>query len=422
MIAFNQAASALGLLNVEKHEKFIDNFNALIHAFPDASMVNFLVFITVLIGLFAVLKYVPKIPAAIVFSVLGIILGMLAKNNIIPLDIFTLSDKFSDLSFSLILPMQPLLRPEVLSLALTITIVAILETMISAKIADGMTGTKHNPRKEMLGLALANIASGLSGGIPATAALARTSLNIKSGATNRISAIANGFAILAISYFLFSFFKFLPLPVIAAILVFTAVRMIEVPHLKKLYTFSRNEFYLTIFVALVCVVEDAIVGLLVGAVIGLLLFVYRQSHGAHQVTVNGKPGKKHKIKTYGSVADAIADKLEKDGVVVYSISGSLVYINGQEHLAAINKLAEHYKTIIIRMRSVHLIDIDGIEIFDEIVSTMESKGINLYVSRVMPSILPRLEASKEFRMLKDIKHVGERTVDVLRSLGYKIEE
>ena len=89
--------------------------------------------------------------------------------------------------------------------------------MISARIADGMTKTKHNKNKEMLGLSLANIACGLAGGIPATAALARTSLNIRSGATHKISAGISSIFIIIISMALLGYFKYMPLAIVAAI-------------------------------------------------------------------------------------------------------------------------------------------------------------------------------------------------------------
>jgi hypothetical protein len=99
-----------------------------------------------------------------------------------------------------------------------------------------MTKTKFNQRQEVLAISLANIFSGLFGGIPATAALARTALNIKCGATSRVSGIISAFTVILLSLIFLPYFKFLPLPNIAAILVNVAIRMIEVEEIKLIYS------------------------------------------------------------------------------------------------------------------------------------------------------------------------------------------
>ena len=99
-----------------------------------------------------------------------------------------------------------------------------------------MTKTKFNQRQEVLAISLANIFSGLFGGIPATAALARTALNIKCGATSRVSGIISAFTVILLSLIFLPCFKFLPLPNIAAILVNVAIRMIDIEEIKLIYS------------------------------------------------------------------------------------------------------------------------------------------------------------------------------------------
>jgi SulP family sulfate permease len=351
---------------------------------------------------------------------LGIIVGYLSKSGVLPFNLLVLGDKYT-LAFSLFGNFKPMIVPGLFSTGLTVAVVAIIETMISAKIADGMTGTKHAPRKEMLGLSLANIASGITGGMPATAALARTSLNIKSGATSRVSSISNGVIVLAVSFFLFSYFRFLPLAVIAAILVYTAVRMVEVDHLKNLYRFSKQDFYLTLLVALICIIEDSIVGLLAGAVIGLLIFVYKQSQGEHRVVINVKTkGKQLEAKAYNSYKQAIAKKLRGESVAVYTFKGALVYINGQEHKTAIEELAKTYKTIILRFRKVSVIDLDGVEVLDEIIHDLEEDGVKVYLCSINSTVKSMFGGSKLYLKLKEEGKVFEKTAPALESLGFKV--
>ena len=99
-----------------------------------------------------------------------------------------------------------------------------------------MTKTKFNQRQEVFAISIANVMSGMFGGIPATAALARTALNIKSGATSRVSGIICSLSVIALSLVFLPYFKYLPLPNIAAILVNVAIRMIEVDEIKHIYS------------------------------------------------------------------------------------------------------------------------------------------------------------------------------------------
>ncbi len=128
----------------------------------------------------------------------------------------------------------------IIGTALTVSFIGIVETMLSAKIADAMSKTKHNPRKEILSLGIANVFTGLLGGIPATAALARTSLNIKSGAKDRTSGIISGICITIIALFFLSQFRYIPMAAIAAILVDTAMKMIDTRHFKKFNKFDKK--------------------------------------------------------------------------------------------------------------------------------------------------------------------------------------
>jgi len=133
---------------------------------------------------------------------------------------------------------------------------------------------------QVLSVGLSNLASGFTGGIPATAALARTALNIKSGATSRAAGIINGLCIMLLSTVLFGLFKFLPLPVVAAILVNVAARMVEWPEVRLLYKMDKPMFAVAIVSALVCIAEDPTVGIIVGAFLGMirLLMQLRNAH------------------------------------------------------------------------------------------------------------------------------------------------
>lgn len=416
IIGLNQLNFALGLTGLTKHEKFIDNlFESLAHL-SEASFIALAVFLFFLISLLLLAKLTPKIPGAILLSPIGILFGYLASNNILPFQLETLGSKFSDVSAKIFLIPTFSFDISMLSVGLTVAFVAILETMISAKIADGMTKTKHHKRKEMLGLGLANIASGLFGGIPATAALARTSLNIKTGATDKISATISSIAIAVISLLLLTYFKFIPMAVIAAILVFVAIRMVEAEHFIRFYKYDKKSFYISLIVAFVTIYEDPIIGILLGTVLSLLLFMDKLSRGQFDLVMN------HINKgVVGHMTGEQLSQITKNShVLVYSIKGHLAYINSQAHITRFEEGLKHHDSVVLRIRELYFIDGDGAEAFDEIIEIIHSKGKKVLLSGVNPNIESHLNnESKEYKKLKDAGLVFEKTTEALTFLGLK---
>ncbi|MCL5775009.1 MAG: SulP family inorganic anion transporter, partial [Patescibacteria group bacterium] len=300
--------------------------------------------------------------------------------------------------------------------AFAVALVAILETMISAKIADGMTGTRHSRRKEMRGLALANIVSGLFGGMPATAALARTSLNIKTGATSKISAAISSFGVAIIALFFLKFFKFIPLAVIAAILVFVAVQMVEAEHFMRMFKYDRKNFYLSLVTAAITVFEDPIIGILFGVGVASLLLMEKLSRGQFDLAINdSKKGMVDRIN-----GDRMQKIVQGSDTIVYSIKGLLCYINSESHVSRFRLHLNGSKNVILRMRSVYYIDMDGVEAVDEIVTILKNANKNVYVTGVSSLISEMLSESPGFKQLKAEGRVYKKSSDALRHLGFSI--
>lgn len=414
IIALNQMNFALGLSGLEKHEKFIDNVIESISNIQSVSVSTCIVFLVFLLGLFTFLKFLPKIPGAIILTPFGIALGYLSVSGRLPFQLETLGSRFADIAPKLFLPFHFLpLSSELLVCAATVALVAILETMLSAKIADGMTKTKHNERQEILGLGLANIASGLFGGIPATAALARTSLNIKTGATDKLSATISSVSIAVISLLLLTYFRYIPLAVIAAILVFVAIRMVEAHHFVRMFRLDRMSFFLALAVATVTVYEDPIIGILFGTAISLIIFMEKLSRGQFDLIVNDENKKIIKKVT----GEKLEDLSEKSDTLVYSIKGQLAYINSQSHLARFAHL-NGYKHVVIRLRELYFIDYDGVEAFEEIIELIHAQGKQVLISGVNPLIENMLNDNRAYQQLQQAQLVFPRTTDALQRLGF----
>lgn len=414
IIALNQLPFALGLSGLEKHERFISNvFESLSHL-GSASGAAGALFAVSLALIFALLRFVPKVPGAIVLAVLGIGFGYASSAGMVPFAVETLGQKFPDIAPKLFEVPQLVVSGDLLIPAVAVALVAILETMISAKIADVMTKTKHDKRREMLGLGLANVASGLVGGIPATAALARTSLNIKSGADDRMSAIVSSVCIALISLLLLTSFRYIPLAVVAAILVFVAFRMVEREHFLRMFHFDRPGFFLAVLVAAVTIGEDPIFGILFGTAVSLVMFVEKASRGQFELIVNDKD---HNIVDKIS-ADKL-DQLPKGGdTLVYSVKGQLAYVNGASHTARFEAGLNGYRNVILRLRELSFVDLDGVDSFNEIVASIESQGKRVLVSGVNPLIWEMMKESEAYRRLESDGRVFRRTSEALASLGY----
>ena len=305
-------------------------------------------------------------------------------------------------------------HPSLITAGIAVAVIAILETLLSAKIADGMTKTKYHKRKEMFGLGIANVASGLMGGLPATAALARTSLNVKTGANNKMSATIASVSIAIISIFLLTTFRYIPLAVIAAILVFVAFRMIEQEHFIRLFHSDKKNFVIALVVAVVTVWIDPIVGILLGTVISLLIFVEKLSRGQFELIVDNTEGK-----FVDKITSETLEKIEKTGdTIIYSIKGQLAYINGQSHITRFEQSLGAYKNVILRLRELSFVDLDGVDAFDEIITLIKAQGKKVLVTGASPIISELLRESHEYKKLDEEGAVFKRTSEALSKLGY----
>lgn len=414
IIALNQFNFALGLQGLTAHPEFIHNVIESFSAVAQIQWQTFLIFVVGFIFLLFIAKKFPKIPGAIVLALIGLALGYASSMGMLPFQLQTLATKFGDIPSSVAtFPNLALsgISKELVITSLTIALVAILETLISAKIADGMTRTKSNQRKEVFGLGLANIASGLMGGIPATAALARTSLNVKAGADHKMSAFISSVSVGLIALLFLSTFKFLPLTIIASILVFVAYRMIEAEHFIHLFKHDKLSFGLSIFVAAVTIVEDPIVGILIGAAIALLIIVRKLSLAHSEVTIS-KDGKfVERIHT-----NTIKEFEELGDTVIYRFAGQLTYINGLNHLEILEHIGAKTKDIVLSFRNLFFIDIDGIDMLEEAVDELHRQGKRVCFTSINAAVEPLLANMSSYKKLLENKMIFSSSQEAVEQL------
>lgn len=415
IIGLNQLNFALGLMGLPGHEKFVENVLESLKNVGASSPTSVSIFVVALAFLLIWKRLFPKLPGAIIVAPIGIVIGLLTANNALPFTVNTLDSLYPTMDFSLFLPHPFTFKGSYILPAFAVALVSIIETMLSAKIADGMTKTKHHKQKEMQGLAFANIASGLVGGMPATAALARTSLNIKTGATNRLSGMVSSIAVAVISLFFLSYFKFIPLAVIAAILVYVAIQMIEVHHFLNMWELDKKNFFVSILVAIITIFEDPIIGILFGVAVSSLLLLEKLSRGQFDLVLNS-----NKKMTGRMSGETIQNVVKKSDTILYSFEGMLCYINSESHIERFHKSLNGAKHVILRFRSVYYIDLDGVEAIDEIIHLIESQGKDVYLTSLNPIVTEMLIESPVYQKLKRQHKVFNKSADVLKHLGFKL--
>lgn len=330
-------------------------------------------------------KYFPKFPSVIVLTVIWIWIWLLVHNWFLP-KMLLLVDKYPEIKFELFqFPFANIsissiwefidIAKWLLSVSLVVAIIAIIETIISAKIAEKITKVKFSKDREVLWLWLSNIWVWLLWGLPNTAVFIRTALNINSGATHRTSWFLIAIFTLLISALLFNgAFKFLPFPIISAILMNIALWLIDINLLKKLYTLEKTAFFITITTTIFAVVFEATYWILIWTAITLIIYIRKITNSNANISIFRKNGEVEKI----SLSKYLQKQQDWD-VILTKFSWWLNYLNIEWNIAAIEKLNANQK-VIISLWHIWNIDVDWIEAIDEMIDTLEANRIDVYIS------------------------------------------
>lgn len=417
IIGLGQLDNALGLNGIPKKEKLLENVWISLGHISEAQWAIFGIFLVSTLFILFWNKKFPKVPGAILMAFVGIVLAVILQKTNSPFQLMTLGDKYPDIHSSLFenifskLSWATVLDKGIWMISMATAVIAILETLLSGQIAENMSGVKFNRSKEVLGLGIANIGSGLMGGIPATAALARTALNLKSGANHRTSGLLSAIFVGIIALFLFSFFKLLPMAIIASILVVVAVNMVEKRHFIHLIENEKTSFFLSMFVAVVTVAEDPIAGILTGTFIALLIFANKVANGQTEVLVwnNGK------MTESIMKDDFVKRETIQSDIIVYNISGTLTYVNMPAHLKTVEKIRGN-KYVIISLRHVFYADTDGIEYLRELIETLKKTNGKIFLTGVNKEV-KKLIVKEDFYKKKILENkIYDRTSEALKMI------
>ncbi|AKL98310.1 SulP family inorganic anion transporter [Endomicrobium proavitum] len=294
------------------------------------------------------LKFFPAPLAAIILSTL------IVKFFALPVD--TIFSHFGDITNSMTFsPEMPAFSVSMMGKlfqpALTIALLAGIESLLSAVVADGMIGKKHNSNTELIAQGIANMGSAVFGGIPATGAIARTAANVNNGGRTPIAGIAHAVFILIIMLAFMQYISLIPMVTLAAILFSVAYRMVDFRAFQELIKAPMSDslvllitFFLTVFVDLVYAIE-------IGMILAALLFMKRMAD------ITGVEDDSDDIYE-GIEEDDIENKKKLKDVVVYEINGPFFFGAASAFIDRLEKVKDD-KVIILRMRKVPAIDATG---------------------------------------------------------------
>ncbi len=322
-----------------------------------------------------VLVLLPKVLKKIPPSLIAILISALLV-KVLDLDVLTIGDLY-EISSKLPMPSLPGVSFEtvkaVIPDAFTIAILAAVESLLSCVVADGMVGSRHNSNMELIAQGAGNICSALFGGIPATGAIARTAANIKNGGRTPVAGMVHAIVLLLVLLVLMPLAAYIPMPAIAAILFVVAYNMSEwreFVHICK--TSPKSDILVLVTTFVLTVVFDLVVAICVGIVLATLLFMKRMSD-----ETNAYGWKEYDEETD---EDNISLKKIPEGVAVFEITGPFFFGAATKISDEILLYEKHKKVLVLRMRSVPAIDASGIHAFNDVISSLEKKGVKLVVS------------------------------------------
>ncbi len=272
---------------------------------------------------------------------------------------------------------------ELVRAAVVIALLAALESLLSAVVADGMTvGQRHDPDRELFGQGLANIGAAFVGGIPATAALARTAVNVRSGARTRLAGIVHGVALAAIVLSLAPLATRIPLAALAGILMVVAARMVEVDEFREILRSTKSDAATMLLTLSVTVLFDLILAIEVGMIVAGALFVSRMAGllevdttsllGAHE----NEPGSQQTMREERQV--------RADDIVVFRIEGPLFFGAADRFFEELLRVDHGIRAVVLRMGGVPVMDVTGATALRTLVDRLARRHVLVVISGLKP--------------------------------------
>lgn len=391
------AGIAVVLLSTQVTDFFGLQIDQVPSEFIDKWQVYFLHFNTIdvattLVGLVSLLIIViwPKINKTIPGSLIALVV-VTAGVKILNIPVDTIGSRFGDISSSIQLidftklnislpVIKELIRP-----AFTIAFLASIESLLSAVVADGMIGKKHNSNMELIAQGVANIASALFGGVPATGAIARTAANIKNGGRTPIAGIVHSLMLLLIMLVFMPLAKLIPMSTLAAILVVVAYNMSGWRSFKGIFSSTKSDITVLVSTFVLTIVFDLVVAIEIGMVLAMFLFVKRMSENKLIKDVSQEMGIDFSEEDDDSeVVDREMKEHLDSHIAIYEVNGPLFYGVVNTFLNMLNELRSTTRILILRMKNVHSMDATALNALQQLEKRCKSQKILILYAETNP--------------------------------------
>jgi len=273
---------------------------------------------------------------------------------------------------------------ELIGPAFAIAMLGAIESLLSAVVADGMAGTRHNSNQELVGQGIANIAAPLFGGIAATGAIARTATNIRNGGTSPLAGIVHAATLLAIVLLLAPLAENVPLAALAAILFVVAWNMSDVRHFAKMLRRApRADVVILLVTFALTVFADLVVAVNIGVILATLHFLRRMASSVGVLQV--EPDELRRELADSGMAEP------PEGVLVYTIEGPLFFAAVENFERALANTHSDPRQLIIRLRHVPFIDVTGLQVLEEVIVRLRERGVRVLLAEANARVSGKLK-------------------------------
>ncbi|UZX05556.1 SulP family inorganic anion transporter [Arthrobacter sp. CDRTa11] len=389
IIFLQQVPLATGTAGVPGHNTLL----AAIEAASGAVAPTVMLTLALVAGVAAVMVLVQKLFRALPASLLAVLLATVSA-ELLQLDI----PRIGPLPDSLPTPLVPVIDPTALgSLAMpavAIAFLAAIESLLSARVAAGMTGPDgapsgaYSPDRELTGQGLASIAAGLFGGMPATGAIARTAVNVRSGAKTRMAAAVHAVVLLGIVYLASGMVSRIPLAALGGVLMVTAFRMVSRRTVAAILRSTRSDAAVFVLTAIITVAFDLIVAIQIG-VAAAALFTLRKFASLSSVQREEISGPR-----------ASGD----EHIAVFRLDGAMFFGAAERILQEISQVKD-VQVAIIRLSQLRMLDATGAHALVEVISALELRGVTVLIKGVRPDHLALVTNVGVIRSLRHHKHL-----------------
>jgi len=378
IIFSSEVRDLLGLKMGAVPAPFVEKWRALVGALPTFSPSAIGVSAASLAILLIWPRISKKIPAPIVA-----ILAVTAAAAWWKLPVETIGTRFGAFSAAIPAPRLPAVTlervRELVSPAVTVALLAGIESLLSAVVADGMIGSRHKSNVELVAQGVANIGSSIFGGIPATGAIARTATNVKNGGRTPVAGMVHSATLLLVLLLFGRWASAVPLATLAAVLVVVAYHMSEWHSWKALARAPRGDVIVLLATFLLTVLVDLTVAVQVGVVLAAFLFMKRMADVTN-VSAITREFQESPDGTMSSDPEGVARRQIPEGVEIYEVNGPFFFGAADKIKDVLGVVARKPRVFILRLRNVPAIDATGIRVLDDLSDTFRHKGIRFILA------------------------------------------